>query len=62
MYMTFNRVLNKHGGLYHNRTFIGTGFMEGPNLMVIAAHCDYYDVSNSYIDGNGIVHTEYEDN
>lgn len=49
MYMTFNNVLNHNDGKYRNRTFVGTGFMEGPNLMVSAGHCGYSDVTN---DGN----------
>lgn len=61
MYMTFNNVLNQNNGKYYNRTFIGTGFMEGPNLMVTAGHCGYDDVTKTYTSG-GIVHTEYEDN
>ncbi len=61
MYMTFKNVLNQETGTYRDRTFVGTGFMEGPNLMVTAGHCGYSDVTATYISG-GIEHTEYEDN
>ncbi len=61
MYMTFKNVLNQETGTYRDRTFVGTGFMEGPNLMVTAGHCGYSDVTETYISG-GIEHTEYDDN
>jgi len=61
MYMTFKNVLNQETGTYRDRTFVGTGFMEGPNLMVTAGHCGYSDVTETYISG-GIEHNEYEDN
>ena len=30
-----------------NMYFIGTGFLEGPDLLVTAGHCLYGDVTNS---------------
>lgn len=57
MYMTFNHVLKQSDGKYYNRTYIGTGFMLGPNLMVTAGHCGYTDVTKT---SNG--NTSYEDN
>lgn len=62
MYMTFERVFNNEDGTYRDRTYIGTGFMEGPNLMVTAGHCAYSDVTSSYTDKNGVVHSEFDDN
>lgn len=61
LYMDYDNVYNNVTKTYMTRTFIGTGFMEGPNLMVTAGHCTYGDVTTSYKDSNGVIHTEYED-
>ncbi len=54
-------VLNNETGKIDSRYYMGTGFLEGPDLMVTAGHCTYGDVTASYNDSNGIIHTEYED-
>lgn len=51
--MTFDGILNNSTGKYVSRSFVGTGFMEGKNLLVSAAHCAYGDVSSD---------EEFEDN
>lgn len=51
--MTYRNVLNTVTGNYVTRTYRGTAFLEGPNLMVSAGHCLYGDVTN---DG------DYQDN
>lgn len=60
--MTYYNVYNNETNSYHTRTFIGSGFLEGPNLLVTAGHCAYGDVTNTYYDNNGAAHTEWEDN
>lgn len=55
--MTFNHVLKQSDGNYYDRTYSGTGFMLGPNLLVTAGHCAYDDVTTTTSSGN----TDYED-
>lgn len=55
-------VINNETGHIDQRYFMGTGFLEGPDLLITAGHCLYGDVTKSYTDNNNIVHTEYEDN
>jgi len=51
--MTYNNIYNNVKNKYENCCFIGTGFMEGPNLLVTAAHCAYSDVtSGTYHEDN----------
>ena len=54
-------VMNNVSGNVESRYFIGTGFLEGPDLMVTAGHVAYGDVTSSYIDDHNILHEEYED-
>ena len=61
MYMTFNNVLNQRDGKYRNRTYVGTGFMEGPNLMVTAGHCGYSDVTSDGDFNDGISNPRFPD-
>lgn len=61
MYMTFNNVLKKSDGKYYNRTYVGTGFMEGPNLMVTAGHCAYSDVTSDGDYEDGISNPRFPD-
>ncbi len=61
MYMTFNNVLNQIDGKYHDRIFIGTGFIEGPNLMVTTEHCGYNDVTNDENYEDGISNPRFPD-
>lgn len=49
IYMTYYNVLNQSNKKYYTLTYVGTGFMEGPNLLVTAGHCVYGDVTS---DGN----------
>lgn len=51
--MEFDNVYNNVTGQYVTIVSVGTGFMEGPNLLVTAGHCTYGDVTN---DG------DYQDN
>ena len=51
--ITYNNVYNKTNGVYESRSFTGTAFLEGPDLLVTAGHCVYGDVTN---DG------DYQDN
>lgn len=44
------------------RTFIGSAFLLGPNLIATCGHCIYSDQTDSYVDGNGVTHSEYNDN
>ncbi len=53
-------VINNVTGLTDHRYFIGSGFLEGPDLLVTAGHCTYGDVTKSYT-SNGVVYTQYED-
>ncbi len=43
---TFNNVLNASTGNYVTLNYIGSAFLEGPNLMVTAGHCLFGDVTN----------------
>lgn len=61
MYMTFNNVLNQRNGKYYNLLAVGTGFMEGPNLMVTAGHCGYSDVTNDGDFDDGISNPRFPD-
>ena len=61
MYMTFKNVLRQSDRTYQDRYAIGTGFMEGPNLMVTAAHCGYSDVSNDGDFDDGIFNPRFPD-
>ena len=60
--MTRFDVMNNITGNVESRCFIGTGFLEGPDLMVTAGHAVYGDVTSSYTDENNVLHEEYEDN
>lgn len=53
LYMEYDNVYNTITKKYVKLAYIGTGFMEGPNLLVTAGHCAYSDVTS---DG------EYQDN
>lgn len=53
LYIEYDNVYNQVTGRYVTLVYVGTGFMEGPNLLVTAGHCAYGDVTN---DGN------YQDN
>lgn len=55
-------VVNNETGKIDSRYYMSTGFLEGPDLMVTAGHSVYGDVTQSYTDSNGNIHTEYEDN
>ena len=46
LYMEFDNVYNNVTGQYVTIVSVGTGFMEGPNLLVTAGHCTYGDVTN----------------
>lgn len=59
--MTYYNVYNNITEKYVTRRKIGTGFLEGPNLLVTAGHCSYSDVTTSY-NYNGVLHTEFGDN
>lgn len=43
--MTYENVLNNKTGQYETLSYIGTGFLEGPDLLVTAGHCLYSDVT-----------------
>lgn len=46
LYMEYDNVYNHVTGQYVTRIYVGTGFMEGPNLLVTAGHCTYSDVTS----------------
>ena len=54
--LTRFNVLNNITGSIDSLYFIGTGFMEGPDLLVTAGHCLYGDVTKATSDSN-----KYED-
>ena len=43
----YHDVYNKKAGRYEDRVFIGTGFLQGPDLLVTAGHCVYGDVTST---------------
>ncbi len=45
--MKYENVLNRKTGKYESLTFIGTGFLEGPDLLVTAGHNLYCDVTTT---------------
>ncbi len=47
LYTEYDNVYNNATKEYKTRAFIGTGFMEGPNLLVTAGHCVYSDVTDN---------------
>lgn len=48
----YYNVKNNVNGYYYTIYTLGTGFLEGPNIMATAAHCVYGDVTvNNYDDG-----------
>lgn len=59
--MTYFNIYDNVKNKYVTRYSVGTGFLEGPNLLVAAGHCAYSDKSSSYT-VNGVTYTEYEDN
>ncbi len=58
----YKNVYNRSNGQYEDRSFIGTAFLEGPDLLVTAGHCVYGDVTNTFTDEDGNPDTRYEDN
>ena len=44
--MEYDNVYNNATKTYRTLTYIGTGFMEGPDLLVTAGHCVYGYVTN----------------
>ncbi len=52
--VTYKHIYSSVRKEYVDRYFIGTGFMEGPNLLVTAGHCVYGDVTEAG--------TEFDDN
>ena len=57
---TYN-VMNKNTDKEETRTFGGTGFLIGSDLMMTAGHVLYVDATKTYLDDNGIEKDEYED-
>jgi len=58
--MIYN-VLDNETGLLKPRKYVGSAFLEGPDLLVTAGHCVYGDVTTSYETKDGVIHTEFED-
>ncbi len=54
-------VINNNTGLTSYRYTGGTGFLEGPDLMVTAGHVIFNDQTSSYYDENNILHEEFDD-
>ena len=46
--ITYKNILNNETGKYENLNFVGTGFLEGPDILVTAGHCLYADVTIAY--------------
>lgn len=57
--VSYFRVQNQNTGSYEFRVRVGSGFLAGPNLLMTAGHCTFYDASSSF-DLNNIEHNEYE--
>lgn len=55
-------ILNNVTNTIETRSFAGTGFLEGPDLMATAGHVVFKDVTSSYYDSNDVLHQEFEDN
>lgn len=45
--MTYKNVYNKESHKYDTLYYVGTAFLEGPNLAVSAGHCMFHDVTKS---------------
>lgn len=45
--MTYRNVYNYRNHRYYTHQYVGTAFLEGPNLAVSAGHCMYDDVTDS---------------
>ncbi len=58
--MVFNDIYNNSTGQTSTRRFIGTGFLEGPDLLVTAGHCLYGDVTTDDYD-DGIYNPRFPD-
>ena len=52
IYATYRYILNNDDGKYYHRTFDGSGFLVGPNLLVTAGHCVFDDVTEGQFEDN----------
>ena len=59
---TYFNIWSNADSKYHDRSFISTGFLEGPNLLVTAGHCVFGDVTKEYTASNGKINSDFEDN
>lgn len=57
----YRNVLKQSDGKYYDITCIGTGFMEGKNLMVTAGHCAYGDITSSGEYDDGVFNPRFPD-
>lgn len=59
LYMEFDNVYNYATKNYDTITTVGTGFLEGPNLLVTAGHCTYGDITNDGVYQDNITNPRF---
>ncbi|MBP5091774.1 MAG: hypothetical protein J6328_04375 [Bacilli bacterium] len=57
----FHNVYNKRTGRYETAHNYGTGFLEGPNLLVSAGHCVFFDITSGYEYDDGVNNRRFPD-